>query len=507
MVSDDLLERFRRYREDPWAFACDCVFTLDPQDQKNPIKPFPKDLEYLRLYFKVWMKERLVGVPKSRRLFMSWSNIVLYLWDTMFHMGRHNAFVSKKEDDADNLIERAKFILEHIPEDKIPKELIPKWDKTFCMLEFSETSSKIQAFPSGSDQLRAYGFSGILNDEMAFQEDAKQMYASTFPTIENGGRFTAISSPKKGFFEQLVFDTIEASPRRATIKSILPGVEMWRNLGNQFFIFQAHYTADPRKRDPNYIGPIKAAMPIAQFRQEFELVWESFEGKPVYPDYSRDAHGCRNLQPHIGLPLLMGIDQGLMPAAVVCQLQGETLAVLREYTAENMGAERFSAYVRDQLRIEFPEWSRLDEDYIIGMDPTGFNRRDVDERSYADEWRKRGFKPKPGENLWEKRRSAVEQWLVKFRKGQACFKVNLDKCCILAEGFEGGYRYPDHAFEVEPTKIKPVKDKYSQPHDALQYVLTLLSKTQSVKKGSIPGPKYAWSRDAERAELRSATGH
>lgn len=209
MQDSDILERLRRYREDPWEFACDCVFTLDPQDRKNPIKPFPKEKEYLKLFTRLWQKEQKIAVPKSRRLFMSWMCVTLYTWDTLFYVGRHNAFVSKKESDADSLVDRSKFIIDHIPEIILPKEVLPKMKKTYCNLEFSETLSKIQAFPSGSDQLRMHGFSGILNDEMAFQEDAEAMYAGAFPTIENGGRFTAISSPAKGFFHELVFDNLD----------------------------------------------------------------------------------------------------------------------------------------------------------------------------------------------------------------------------------------------------------------------------------------------------------
>jgi hypothetical protein len=235
-------------------------------------------------------------------------------------------------------------------------------------------------------------------------------------------------------------------------------------------------------------------MPLAQFRQEFELVWESFVGLAVYADFNKEIHGTkRKAYPQIGLPLLMGVDQGLHPAAVVCQLQENTLVVLKEYTAENMGAERFSELVRLQLGKDFPGYYKRLEDIIVGMDPTGFNRRDVDERSYADAWRKTGFKPHPGENLWEKRRQGVERWLVRFRKGMPCFQINTDECPLLTEGFLGGYRYPDNANEIEPTRVKPIKDKYSQPHDALQYIVTLLENKGKTKRRGIPSPSYAWS--------------
>lgn len=281
-------------------------------------------------------------------------------------------------------------------------------------------------------------------------------------------------------------------------KSPMEGVEVWRNPKNRFVVFQTHYTADPKKRGDAYIEPIRASMPVAQFRQEFELVWESFVGMPVYQDWNKTVHGAvRPIQPQLGLPLFLGVDQGLHPAVVVCQMQEDTFVVLKEYTEINMGAERFSEKVKLELRKDFPEWNRLEE-MLLGMDPTGFNRRDVDERTYASVWSKAGFKPKPGENGWEKRRQAVENWLIKFRKGEPCFKVNLAACPILVEGFDGGYRYPDHSAIVEPTKVKPIKDKYSQPHDALQYILTLLTASSNIRRRKVPSPEYQVRNTDER---------
>lgn len=481
-------------REDPWYFATRCVVTQDEKDRISPIKKFPSDMEYLKLYFRVWQKERLVAVPKSRRMFMSWANTILYLWDTLFHVGRFNAFVSKKEEDADTLLERCKFILENIPPDVLSTDLIPKWRKTYCKLEFPEINSKIWAFPSGADQLRMHGLSGVLNDEMAFQEDAKEMYSATFPTIETSGKFTAISSPSKGFFHDLVFDELDGAPNIKQIPSPMQGVEMWRNGRNQFFVFQAHYTADPAKRD-GYGDKMRATMPLADYKREYELTWESFVGKAVYPDWNKEFHGSKfRIPPEIGLPLLLGNDQGLRPGCIVCQLQGEDLVILKEYTGENIGAERFAKYVKNQLAVDFPEWSNLKKDIIMGMDPTAFNRRDVDERTYASAWKEAGFNPQPGENSWEKRKKAVEDWLIKVRRGRACMRVNLQDCPILVEGFDGGYRYSDKAFEVEPTKPRPIKDKYSEIQDGLQYILTLLNKKMNLgKTKSIPSPSYSWS--------------
>lgn len=199
------LRQLHLVRSDPWEFL-KIVNTLDPADKKNPIKSFPVHLEYLKYYVRLWQVEPMIVVPKSRRMKMSWVNICLYAWDTVFHVGRHNAFVSKKEDDSDDLVEKAKFVIENL---SFPKELVPKFEKTFNSLVFPEINSKIEGYPSGAEQLRQYTFSGIFADELAFWTDAEKMYSAAVPTLEGGGRFTGVSSPAPGFFKRLVFDELD----------------------------------------------------------------------------------------------------------------------------------------------------------------------------------------------------------------------------------------------------------------------------------------------------------
>lgn len=203
------MERLHKIRTDPWFFLSTCVYTQDQVDSKTPIKAFPSHLPYLYTYARCWEKYPKIAVPKSRRMFMSWMNIALYLWDTMFHVGRFNAFVSRKEEAADELVKRAEFIYDHIPEAAISRDLLPRKEAKFCHLSFPEINSKIQGFPQGADQLRQFTFSGILGDECAFWENAQKFYAASLPTLEGGGRITLISSPGPGFFKALVHDQLD----------------------------------------------------------------------------------------------------------------------------------------------------------------------------------------------------------------------------------------------------------------------------------------------------------
>lgn len=503
----ELFQRYQKYATDPWAFLVDCVYTQDQVDRECPIKKFPGHLMYLKLYVRIWQKCRMVGVPKSRRMYMSWINIGLYLWDTMFHVGVHNAFVSKKEDDADELVKRAKFIFDHIPEDKIPKDFLPKMEDKFCHLEFPELNSKIQGFPQGADQLRQFTFSGILGDEMAFWPEAQKMYATSYPTLEGGGRFTAISSPGPGFFKNLVFDQFDNGdgksmggtepPVAAPGEKELPrypmeGVEVWRNPGNKFVIFQLHYSANPEKRAEAYRDSIKSAMPFQQYMQEYELVWDSYEGKPVYSDFVERDHGTQeDLLPEVGLPLLVGIDFGLTPAMIVGQLQGERLVIFCEWTEINMGAKRFMEKVVPLFRLRFPYHNNLRKSVYCFIDPAGFAKSQNDETTCAQEVAV-FFSPRPGGITWENRRRSVEEFLIKRDKNGPMLQLVKKYCPVLLRGFNGGYRYPDKAFEKSNSEIRPIKDVHSHPHDGLQMITSSLKGLHKKMSPDIPKPGYSF---------------
>lgn len=203
----DVLATLQRYRESAWDWATECVVTQDQADIKNPIKDFPNK-EYLKLYFEVWEKEPLLAVPKSRRMFLSWATIALYTHDTIFNVGRHQGFVSKKEEDANDLVLRAKFILDNMKK-KLPSELIPKYKHRYCHLEFPDINSKIQAFPSGADQIRQHTLSGMMFDEIAFWPDGEETYGAVAPLLEKNARITLISSAAPSFFKRLVFDELD----------------------------------------------------------------------------------------------------------------------------------------------------------------------------------------------------------------------------------------------------------------------------------------------------------
>lgn len=502
-------KNFIRYKLDPWAFLMECCFTLDQVDGESPIKTLP-NREYAKEYVNLWLRSPLMAVPKSRRMTMSWFTISLYLWDTIFNDGRFNAFVSKKEDDANELVERAKFIFEHIPEDKLPRELLPQPRVKFCLLEFPEIQSKIQGFPQGADQLRQFTFSGIFGDECAFWEQAQAFYSASYPTIEGGGRMTLVSSPAPGFFKKLAFDCLDVqedinvSDVRPDYEILMQGMKVWKNPKNNFVVTELHYTADPEKRSDEFRESIKNAMPIMEYLREYELHWDTFSGFPVYPEFSK-LH-ITNLQPvpMAGLPMLIGFDFGLTPAAIIAQFQEETLFVFEEIVETNMGSDRFAQKVLTHIKFNYRIHSDLKKNWLCFIDPAGLERNQKDETACAQSLSGVGFVPAPGPILFEPRRLGVVHFLKSMTKDGPAMQVYDRGCPMLIKGFEGGYHYPEKFSEIEPNRLRPLKNSFSHPHDAFQYLACGVKDVVTRVKRQVPRPQYSISEKKQSCGTASS---
>lgn len=193
------------YYSNPWALVEDkCIYTLEETNLLDPVKPFP-NYPWLQEIAAQWQSEPLLALFKSRRMTCTWLFVFLHLWLAMFREGAAIFFVSDKEEKSDELVKRAAFIYNHIPNDMILK---PEGKYTYCNLKFPGLNSRIQGVAQGADQLRQYSATAILMDEFAFWDRARETFQASKPTIDGGGKITLISSPREGFFKELVFDLV-----------------------------------------------------------------------------------------------------------------------------------------------------------------------------------------------------------------------------------------------------------------------------------------------------------
>ncbi len=167
-------------------------------------RAFPYHLidEYLRPIIQYWQREQFLFVEKSRDMFATWLMVTLYAWDTLFHAGRQNIFQSDDSMKTKELVERAWFIYNQQPKllRDVAKVEYAAGPARSGHLRVPSINSEIIGFPQGPDQIRSLHPSGFFQDEAAFQVEAGDAFTAIKPAIQQGGRFTAISSSNPGWF-------------------------------------------------------------------------------------------------------------------------------------------------------------------------------------------------------------------------------------------------------------------------------------------------------------------
>ena len=198
---------------------------------------------------------------------------------------------------------------------------------------------------------------------------------------------------------------------------------------------------------------------------------DSLEGKAVYGQtFNRARHVAPNpIRPtrfeSFSPTLLIGVDQGRNPAAVMGQHHaGGLLNILGELTGTNMGMEAFATTVlRPYLTNHFPGIPAL-----VVLDPAGFAKSQVNDDSPADVLKRAGFKVVPAPtNDVQRRIEAVERFLLQAQG------LQIDPGCTdLIRGLVGAYKFRarrDGELEDKPEKKHPISDL----QDCLQYICLL----------------------------------
>ena len=196
---------------------------------------------------------------------------------------------------------------------------------------------------------------------------------------------------------------------------------------------------------------------------------KSLSGQPVFKSFDRSVHASsEELTPmYSDDPLLIGVDAGLTPAAVIGQVAYDgRLVVYDSLISDGMGALRF---VRERLKPllanKFPGRNTL-----VIIDPAAFQRAQTDERTVADIYKAEGFLIKPAKtNSVAARIAAVEKYLTRVVDGKYSFVVDSNSANSLVQALAGKYRYKINtkgARDEKPEKSHP----WSDVADAFQYM-------------------------------------
>jgi hypothetical protein len=191
----------------------------------------------------------------------------------------------------------------------------------------------------------------------------------------------------------------------------------------------------------------------------------SSAGMPVYKYFRPDYHMAReNLRPiSNGIrPIIIGMDLGLTPAAVIGQhdARGRAL-ILAECVSFDMGAKRFIQQMLKPLLYE--RFSGMP--VLIVVDPAGTQRAQTDERSVVDIIKAEGLKVIAAKtNSRSARINAVDDFLMRQVDGDPAFLLD-PRCTRLKAAMMGGYRYkPKGDMDID-------KNDHSHVAEALQYLM------------------------------------
>lgn len=210
------------------------------------------------------------------------------------------------------------------------------------------------------------------------------------------------------------------------------------------------------------------------------------DGKPVYPEWNDSLH-VKEIYPVQGVQLKIGVDFGLTPAAIITQTDARgRLLILDEICGEDMGFRQFlEDLLIPYLTVNYPaHWVKKDDMIILIGDPAGDQRAQSDEKSCFMEAKAKQLKIRAAKsNAWLPRRGAVAWFLSKLAGGQPMLLLDTG-CTTLRKGFNGGYKYRRIQVTGEERYTEePMKNRYSHPHDALQYVAMESGGIQAIMSG------------------------
>jgi hypothetical protein len=192
------------------------------------------------------------------------------------------------------------------------------------------------------------------------------------------------------------------------------------------------------------------------------------DGKPVYPSFRKETHVAKSpIEPKVGTEVIVGIDFGRTPSAIFTQqLHSGKWTVFHEVIGQDMGAGRFAEVLKREISKN--NWDGLEFKFV--GDPAGNQMAQTSEQTPFMILRAAGINAHPApSNDRVMRVEAVEGVINRMVDGYPSLTVS-PTCTVLIGGFEGGYQYKrQYHMGKESYEEVPSKNRFSHPHDALQY--------------------------------------
>lgn len=192
------------------------------------------------------------------------------------------------------------------------------------------------------------------------------------------------------------------------------------------------------------------------------------EGRPVWPEYD-DNIMVDDVAYDATLPIQVGLDFGLTPAAVIGQrLNNGRWVILHEIVTFDMGLERFGQQLLAELNARFPK-----AQIMLWGDPAGMQRDAIYEVTAFDHLRTLGLRAQPTHsNDFKVRREASAAPMQRLINGKPGLIVDR-QCKLLRKALAGGYHFKRISVGAGQERFRdaPNKNEHSHVGDAFGYLL------------------------------------
>ena len=207
------------------------------------------------------------------------------------------------------------------------------------------------------------------------------------------------------------------------------------------------------------------------------------EGKPVWHEYDDTIMVDHDLTPDLSLPLHVGLDFGLTPAAVIGQrFASGKWHVLEEIVTEDMGLERFGQMLLYELNMKYPKF-----EVKVWGDPAGMKRDEIFEVTAFDHLRTIGLTAQPtASNDFQVRREAGAAPMLRLTDGKPGLRVNA-RCTRLRKALAGGYHFKRVGISGGNDRFRDVPNKNDSSHvgDAYGYLLLGAGEHRRMTRGRL----------------------
>jgi hypothetical protein len=458
------------------------------------IPPHP----YIRLTIDAWLKSYHDGVPlhiiKSRRLVISWLIAALEVWIAGIRGGSYvvTADTYESKNGACGFIWRRKYIYDQL------RAHHPHWGlgeahgvggggPSQHMTVTLPNGATFEAVNSSGGTFQGAGATSVLLEELSQYREVEHIVAQARIIVQGksdakSGMLVSISNAPSGNEEYLKLIEPHGSEYVLT-----KGIARLREADSGARVLEIHYMADPGK-DEAWATRAKVGIPERQWEREMEGCIATYNGEPVFPEFSHRMHVHSCPMPTLTRrgTLIMGWDigNGLSPAAVLLHVRqdGQIHCIAEFGRREPQALSVFCEDVSAKLNRLLMGWRSMGIRHTC--DPAGAARGN-NLVTAVDTLKAYGFVAKTSTNNIQVRLSAVSGALTDVlseSEDEIVPRFIIDESCReIIQGLAGAYIFEErkNAKGVTTYGAKPEKNRFSHKQDALQYAMIEANKFAS----------------------------